>query len=365
MKTMTIPATEVGQFWNILRRYRKGRRISVMFKNGNAIFTATLYGGSILSYSAPYDGPDDDKTFGLWPIVIKHKSSNVVFTLDDASSGSGRLWHSFITEGRSSNVTTEVKQEFDDISEDGVDTPADMPKIFSRLARVRRGTLDVRTDKIYFESTSEQTKSFAMSTSGVGIFSAEFPRLGRTRFGIPIFPMKCLPGQGLISFYGKYNKTMMCYQAGGWLYTTEISGGFLVSAEQSERLLCLPSPALPVITIDKTDFKAIMDFTIGFGAWDWRRKRPVVTFKTDESGEIFVEFSYCKGYYGNGPNIGPKLLKNTEWSALSIPKFSTSLMELRNAMSAGFREFSVEVKKETTTIKSVNKGTRFMALCVV
>jgi len=177
--------------------------------------------------------------------------------------------------------------------------------------------------------------------------------------------MKCLPGQGLISFYGKNNKTMMCYQAGGWLYTTETFGGFLVSAEQSERLLCLPSPALPVITIDKTDFKAIMDFTIGFSAEAWSRKRPVVTFKTGVDGKIFVEFSYNKGYHGNGPNIGPKLLKNTKWSTLSIPTFSTILMELRNAMSAGFKEFSIEVKEESTTIKSVHKGTRFMALCVV
>jgi len=361
MKTMTIPATEVSQFWNILRRFCKGRRISVMFKNGNAIFTATLYGGSILSYSAKYDGPDDDRTFSLCPVVIKHKTSSVVFTINRCSP----TRHLYSAENHSCTISLREAQEFDDISEDGVDTPADMPKILSKLARIRRGTLDFRTDKIYFESTSEQAKSLAMSTSGAGIFSAEFPRLGRTRFGIPIFPMKCLPGQGLISFYGKNNKTMMCYQAGGWLYTTETSGGFLVSTEQSERLLCLPSPALPVITIDKTDFKAIMDFAIGFGVWDWRRKRPVVTFKTGVDGKIFVEFSYCKGYYGNGPDIGPKLLKNTKWDAFTRPKFSASLMELRSAMSAGFREFSVEVKEETTTIKSVYKGTRFMALCVV
>jgi len=364
MKTITIPATEVSQFWNILRRFCKGRRISVMFKNGNAIFTATLYGGSILSYSAKYDGPDDDRTFSFWPAIAKHKTSGVDFTIDDRTS-SGSLWHLYHLEGRSPAVQAQEAQEFDDISEDGVDTPADMPKIFKKLARIRRGTLDFRTDRIYFESTSEQVKSFAVSTSREGIFSAEFPRLGRTGFGIPIFPMKCLPGQGLISFYGKNNKTMMCYQAGGWLYTTETSGGLFVLAEQSERLLCLPSPALPVITIDKTDFKAIMDFTIGFGVWDWRRKRPVVTFKTGVDGKILVEFSYCRGYYGNGPNVGPKLLKNTKWGALSIPKFSASLMELRNAMSAGFREFSVEVEEESTTIKSVNKGTRFVALCVV
>jgi len=358
MKTMTIPATEVSQFWNILRRFCKDRRISVMFKNGNAIFTATLYGGSMLSYSAKYDGPDDDRTFSFWPAIAKHKTSGVDFTIDDRTS-SGSLWHLYHLEGRSPAVQAQEAQEFDDISEDGVDTPADMPKIFSRLLKARRGVKDWRTDKLYFEGAPGWTQSFAIASSGVGLTHTRFPMLREYGFCIPSFPMKCLPGSGVMSFYYKDNSRMLCYQSGGWLYTTQTDSGFFNSSETRNDLLSNPSSSIPTIKIDKTDFKAIMVFTAAWTAYEWRRKKPIVTFKTDARGRISAEFVYCPAWHYDKPS--PILLEKTQWIQNSVAKFSATLMELRNVMSAGFSEFKVQVVGDVATIKSESKGMRYVA----
>jgi len=365
MKTMTIPASEASRFWNILRRFCKGRKISAMFKNGNAIFTAEIYGGASLSYSAKYDGPDDYRTFCLWQKVIKHKSNNVVFKIDEANPSSDRLWNRYQSDGISGSMNVQDKQEFDDISEDGIETPADMPKIFGRLIKIRRGAIDYRNDRLYFESASQWEKSFAISTDGIGMIHARFPLLGAHSFSIPIFPMKCLPGSGLVSFYEKGNRTMLCYQAGGWLYTTATDIGLFRSSEVRKSLLSPPDQSSPVISLDKSDFEAIMIFTTTWRAWEWARKKPIATFKTNPQGQISVEFLYSNSWYGDKPVLSPILLEKTKWNNGSTPEFSACLMELRNAMSAGFSEFSVEVSGPTTTIKSESKGMKFVASCIV
>jgi len=360
MKTMVIPATEVSQFWNILKRFAKRERWTVMFKNHHAIFTASMYGGNMLSYSAKYEGPDDDRTFYLWPNILKYKSSAVVFALDDRDF-SGRMWHKFVAEGRYVNVSTQEKQEFDDINEDGVETPADMPKILKRLIKIRRGIMDQRDESFYFEGYPGWQQAYAISTDGIGMIHTRFPLLRDYGFSIPTYPMKCLPGSGLISFYDKNNTKMLCYQSGGWLYATQTGNSLFNSTSARSRLLSIPHTLTPTIKIDKSDFKAIIAFTSAWRAWEWRRKKPIAVFKTDQHGKVSVEFQYGGAYYGDKPAIPAVLLEKTKWVDVSVPRFSAHLMELRNAMSAGFNEFKVVVEFEMTIIKSESKGMRLVA----
>lgn len=363
MKTMVIPATEVSQFWNILKRFAKRKKWTVMFKNHNAIFTATTYSGGMLSYSAKYEGPDDDRTFTLWPTIMKHKTSNAAFTLD-VDNLLGSLRHTWSAENCSAAANLGEKQEFDDIQDEGAETPADMPKILNRLIKIRRGTRERKYDGLYFEGGIGWKDSFAISTNGIGMFHTKIPLLSESNFSIPIFPMKCLPGNGLVSFYEKNGERMLCYQVGGWLYTTEKGASCFNSLEERNHRLSNPYPAFPAIKIDESDFKAIMVFTTTWRDWEWKRKVPVITFRTDPQGKIYAEFAYCRIWHGDKPALAPMLLNKTKWINGSVDKFSVRLMELRNAMSAGFSEFSVELRDFITFIKSESKGMWFVAKCV-
>jgi hypothetical protein len=213
------------------------------------------------------------------------------------------------------------------------------------MLKIKRGASRSQDNNIHFIAGSDYERiAFKCGRSTVYIKTPLIKPEARYA-NADINVMKLLPGGGVVSILNDEDSTKLCYQVGGWLYICNTSGLPI-------KLFSPPTSLsnLPKITFDRTDIKAMLAPCAGWSVSKWRYINPWCIIMTS-SNKITASFRH--DYSDPLPDV---VLNKTKWEQNGfVPKFRMRLKDLRNAFSAGFKEFSVDM----TTITSYAKGMYF------
>ncbi len=343
MKELTIPASEASRFWNIFTKVFKNKNTNVAFHNHFAIFTVESRFG-LLSYSTKYEGPEHDGCFCFYCLYrgyIEEIKNDIIFRIREYPTEE----FSYYSYGdqHTESLYSSSPITFPDIQDDGAELPADTPKLIRRMLKIKRGASRSQDNNIHFIAGSDYERiAFKCGRSTVYIKTPLIkPEARYTNADINV--TKLLPGGGVVSILNDEDSTKLCYQVGGWLYICNTSG-----LPIQFPFLPAPSPGLPKITFDRTDIKAMLAPCAGWGVRKWQYYDPWCIIRTS-SNKITASFRH--DYSDPLPDV---VLNKTKWAQNGfVPEFCMRLRDLRNAFSAGFKEFSVDMMMITSYAKGM------------